>query len=87
MAYPKFSKINIRLEIHWNTDDPDIPVDVEYPTIVFDILKRKNAIRAVDDGYEINDAEMTNYLKSWVNRQFLSRNNEFEVKYLILGTT
>lgn len=87
MAYPRFSKMNIRLEIHWNTDDPDIPVDVEYPTIRFSTLKVKNAIRAVDDGYEINDAEMTNYLKAWVNRQYLTRDNEYEVKYRILETT
>lgn len=87
MAYPRFSKMNIRLEIHWNTDDPDIPVDVEYPTIGFNTLKVKNAIRAVDDGYEINDAEMTNYLKAWVNRQYLTRDTEYEVKYRILETT
>lgn len=81
MSYPKFSSINVRVEIKWHTDDPDVPVDKEYYGIGFNTLVEEGVLVGRDNNYELNKDELKRYLKELVDSDYAVSGNDYDIVY------
>lgn len=81
MSYSEFSSMNVRVEIKWHTDDPDVPVDKEYYGIGFDTLVEEGILVESSMDYELDEDELERYLKELIDSDYAVSGNDYDIVY------